>query len=78
MRCGGEARNGQTAGLDPGSRGAVRPTPQPGTRRWLDDTRRARPNRADALLFLRPAVRHPAQGEGREDHRLRALGGLPL
>ncbi len=32
----------------------------------------------DALLLLRPAVRHPAQGEEREDRRLRTLGGIPL
>ena len=32
-------------------------------------------DRADALLLLRPAVRHSAQGQGREGRRLRALGG---
>jgi hypothetical protein len=37
-----------------------------------------RPDRADALLFLRPAMRHPAQGEGRENRRFRAMGGIPL
>ena len=32
----------------------------------------------DALLLLRPAVRHPAQGEGQRGHRLRAVGGVPV
>jgi hypothetical protein len=40
---------------------------------------RGEPDRiADPLMLLRPAVRHPAQGEGREDRRLRTLGGVPL
>src|SRR5262249_55613314 len=39
---------------------------------------RSRPARQDTLLFLRAAVRHPAQGEGQRGHWLRAVGGLPL
>ena len=40
--------------------------------------RRARPAGEDPLLLLRPAVRHPAQGQGQRGHRLRAVGGLPV
>ncbi len=40
--------------------------------------RRARQARQDALLLLRPAVRHPAQGQGQPGHRLRAVGRVPL
>ncbi len=32
----------------------------------------------DALLLLRHAVRHSAQGQGQPGHRLRAVGGVPL
>ena len=44
----------------------------------LEHRRRARPAGEDALLLLRPAVRHPAQGQGQRGHRLRAVGGLPV
>ena len=37
-----------------------------------------RPPGEDALLLLRPAVRHPAEGARRQGRRLRALGGVPL
>ena len=40
--------------------------------------RGAGPDREDALLLLRPAVRHSAPREGRGGHRLRALVRLPL
>ena len=40
--------------------------------------RRAGQVREDALLLLRPAVRHPAQGQGQRGHRLRAVGRLPV
>ena len=32
----------------------------------------------DALLLLRPAVRHSAEGQGQPGRRLRAVGGVPL
>ena len=40
----------------------------------------AEPDRArqDALLLLRPAVRHSAQGQGQPGRRLRAVGGVPV
>ncbi len=34
--------------------------------------------RQDALLLLRPAVRHPAQGPRQRGDRLRAVGGVPV
>ncbi len=42
------------------------------------DERRARSARQDALLLLRPAVRHSAQGERQRGHRLRAVGGVSV
>ena len=42
------------------------------------DERRARAARQDALLFLRPAVRHPAQGPRQRSDWLRAVGRVSL
>ena len=42
------------------------------------DQRRARSAGEDALLLLRPAVRHPAQGPRQRGDRLRAVGGVPV
>ena len=44
----------------------------------LDTAVERRPAGEDPLLLLRPAVRHPAQGEGQPGHRVRALGRLPV
>ena len=62
----------------PDSRRTIRPASQSRTGRRLARDRRPRPHREDPLLLLRPAVRHPAQGEGRQDRRLRAVGGVPV
>ena len=57
---------------------ALRPASLVDERRTALDPRRARSARQDALLLLRPAVRHPAQGPGQRGHRLRAVGGVPV
>ena len=44
----------------------------------LSTERRARAAGQDALLLLRPAVRHSAEGAGQRGHRLRAVGGVPV
>ena len=43
---------------------------------WRRPSRRR--NGQDPLLLLRPAVRHPAQGQGQRGHRLRAVGGVSV
>ena len=48
------------------------------TGRAAVDERRARSAGEDALLLLRAAVRHPAQGARQRGDRLRAVGGLPV
>ena len=57
---------------------AVRTAPVVDDGRAAVDQRRARSAREDALLLLRAAVRHPAQGPRQRGDRLRAVGGLPV
>ena len=46
---------------------------------WSEESRTtARPAGEDALLFLRTAVRHSAEGPRQSRHRFRALGGVPV
>src|SRR6185295_3871675 len=78
MRCGAVEANGEAAVIYPGPRCAIWPASEPRASRRLDDARRTGSDRADALLLLRSAVRHPAEGEEREDHRLRAVGGVSV
>ena len=51
------------------------PTPNRDAARRLE-RRRAGQTREDALLLLRRAVRHPAQGQIQQGHRLRAVGRI--
>ena len=57
---------------------AVRAAPVRDDGRAAVDQRRARSAREDALLLLRAAVRHSAQGPRQRGDRLRAVGGLPV
>ena len=69
-------------GGDPGRSSAdhqpFRPAPVVDDGRAAVDERRTGPARQDALLLLRPAVRHSAQGARQRGDRLRAVGGLPV
>ena len=77
----GERQGSRTWG-DPGRSSAdhqpFRPAPVVDDRRAAVDERRTGAARQDALLLLRPAVRHSAQGARQPGDRLRAVGGLPV
>src|SRR5262249_38298659 len=70
--------DGRGTAPDTGAAGDFRPAAGVPERVALRYLGRARPPGQDALLLLRAAVRHPAEGEGQRGDRLRALGGLPL
>ena len=78
------ARRQRSRGNDPRCRRSARSssgsarTCRTMTRRAPVDQRRAGAAGQDALLLLRPAVRHPAQGPRQRGDRLRAVGRVPV
>ena len=79
-RCSGWRK--EHCGNDPRRRAAdhrsLRPAPVEHDRRAAVDQRRTGAAREDALLFLRPAVRHPVEGARQPGDWLRAVGGVSV
>ena len=63
---------------DDGAHRPLRAAPQRGATRRLGRRPRDRPRGQDALLLLRPAVRHQAQGPRQRGRRLRAVVRVPV
>ena len=72
------AERGGNPGGSTADHRAFRAAPVVDGRRAAVDQCRARAAGQDALLLLRPAVRHSAQGPRQSGHRLRAVGGVSV